>query len=342
MTQKMNVVCLGDTDWFSFYFDAATLVGSPKVFGTSSANPLVETAGNWLGVNQWDTIKHQNVPGQEISFSMALMGVLKELVAGTKTFEHAVASGHNAIACLAYRENGCSPEVEPEYGFRFLGSFSVDTDDAQSIADAAMQRLPLVVPMLLEDAKQGYLHPDSLIFQNLVVPTLGSEGQPAQVAEPAGVKFRVFTDETGQEKLAVVCYADPDQAKAWSEAPRVSLEIVQGVSETPHGALAFLIWAIGIGRPAGVCLEQFANPSFLLSPQFSMFAAQETFDFVILDRVTGEQVRHILYPSEGVFEETQAIAQSAVGGGGTDMGKAIEYFVQTTTLSDLLPERLRV
>jgi len=341
MTQDLTIVCYGDTDWFACRLDTASIRHGAKIFGTPSADPLIEAAGNWLGTDQWDLYQKRTVPGQDLTYETMLTNILQSLISGTKSLEAALSAGHNVIGCIAYRENGSSRETVPKYGLRFSGSFYFEGNTPQECAEAVESRLPFVVPMLLEDMKEGYLDPESPIVQNLILPNVGEPEQGSPEVLPTGVKFQTFTDQDGSEKLAVTCCIDHDQAQAWAASPRISLEVIQGITPTPHGPLSFLVWAVQADQPTGLCIEQFLDPSSLHGPRFKAFSKQESFDFAIIDRTTGKSIRHISYPADGIFEKTRTLAEVAETSGGTNMEMAVSHFVQSTDMNDLLPERLR-
>lgn len=110
---------------------------------------------------------------------------------------------------------------------------------------------------------------------------------------------RLTVDPAIGEEVCVLFKDDPDYAEQYASVRPINMFAHTGAVNTPHGAVAFIVWQIAAGSPCECFFETFFNPA-KSGPLIAEAAGQTHLKLIIVNNCTSEVTAFIDY--ENVFE----------------------------------------
>lgn len=128
-----------------------------------------------------------------------------------------------------------------------------------------------------------------------VLPSL----PPEQIGVAGCSLIKLTVDPAIGEEVCLLFKDDPGYAEQYSSVGPITMLAHTGAVNTPHGAVAFIVWQIAAASPCECFIETFFNPA-TSGPLIAEAAAQTHLKLIVLNNHTSEVTAFVDY--ENVFE----------------------------------------
>ncbi|OBV11151.1 hypothetical protein I603_1559 [Erythrobacter dokdonensis DSW-74] len=147
---------------------------------------------------------------------------------------------------------------------------------------------------------------------------------------------KLTVDSVIGDEVCVMFKEDPDYAEQYASVRPINMFAHTGAVNTPHGAVAFIVWQIAAGSPCEVFVETFFNPA--ASGELISEAARQThLKLIIINNRTSAVTAFVDYANVFGLDELAAfIEQMDAPASGQDFHLATNHVLTHIDLVSLV------
>lgn len=168
--------------------------------------------------------------------------------------------------------------------------------------------------------------------REFVLPPLPQE----QIGVAGCNLVRLSVDPAIGDEVCVLFKEDPDYAEQYASVSPINMFAHSGAVNTPHGAVAFIVWQIAAGSPCEVLVETFFNPE-TSGALISEAARQTHLKLIIVNNRTSAVTVFVDYANIfGLDELAEFIEQMDAPANGQDFHLATNHVLTHIDLVSLV------